>query len=158
MGHFVVAYVRQPEVSLKEAVAVVLKALADEEWDGKLTVRGRDGNPWIQVEGFWPQEMADVGRALTRGGLDAVGVEEESVSGCMSYSRFRKGKFVFRFSKCEDQREIKGKPLDWEQAMFSKVGDDAVYSLSPIAKHLGLPGFDGERAGYWQAEKAYRGA
>lgn len=157
MAHFVVAYVHQPEVSLEDAVAVVLEALSEAEWDGKLAVRGRKGNPWIQVEGAWPQEMVDLGRALTRGGLSAVGVEEESVSGCMSYSRFRNGKFVFRFSKCEDQREIKGKPLGWEQEMFSKVGDDAVYSLAPIAKHLGLPGFDGSSDRYWQVEEAYRG-
>lgn len=135
----------------------VLEALSGAEWDGKLAVRGREGNPWIQVEGFWSQEMADLGRALTRGGVAAVGVEEESVSGCMSYSRFRNGKFVFQLSKCEDQCKIKGKPLGWEREMFSKVGDGAVYSLSPIAKHLGLPGFDGFSDRYRQVEEAYRG-
>jgi hypothetical protein len=158
MAHFVVAYLHRPEIPTAQAVGDVLQALAEAEWDGKLTVRGREGNPWIQVEGFWPQEMAEIGRALARGGRVAVAVEEETVSGCMSYSRFRNGKYVFHFSKCEDQREIKGKPFDWEQALFSKTGDDAVYSLSPIARHLGLPGFDGHGDDYWQAEKAYRGA
>lgn len=160
MGHFVAAYFHQPEVPSKTAADKVLQTLAQAKWDNRETVRVRDGNPWIQVEGFWPDAMIDIGRALTGGaaGGTAVVIEEETVSGCFSYFRFRNGKFVFRYSKCEDNREQKGKPLDWEQKLFSGTDDDAVYSLGPIAKHLQLPGFEEAQPKYWLVEKSYRPA
>lgn len=156
MAHFLVAYAHRPGVSLREAIDDVRKALSDAKCDGKLILRGREGDPWIQVEGFWPQDAPRVGRALARGS-GAIAVEEETVSGCMSYSRFAGGKLAFRFSRCEGARELKGKPLEWERGLFSQEGDGAVFSLAPIAKHLKLPGFDGEAPGYWLIEEAYRG-
>ena len=158
MSHFVVAYSHQPNVPSAAAVDNVLKALTNSKWDGRETIRVRDKNPWVQVEGFWPDSMVKIGRALSEGSGHTVVVEEETVSGCFSYSRFRNGKFVFRYSKCEDNRELKGKPLDWEQDLFSRKGDDAVSDLAPIAKHLQLPGFAGEQPKYWLIEKRYRPA
>jgi len=158
MSHFVVAYSHQPDVPSKAAADKVLKALAEATWGGRETVRVRDGNPWVQVQGFWPDNMIEIGRTLTRGGGTAIVVEEETVSGCFSYFRFRNGKSVFRYSKCEDNREQKGKPLPWEQELFSRTDEEAVSSLRPIGKHLDLPGFDEEQPKYWLIETSYRPA
>ncbi len=156
MAHFVVAYVHSPDLVPKEAAVQIVKRLRSAEWDGKLTIRVREKNPWIQVEGFWPNEIKDIGRVLSADGLTVVVVEEETVSGYTAYSRFRDGKFVFYFMRVEDTREIKGKPLRWEQDLFHREGDEAVYSLSPIARHLQLPGFEGEQTGYWSIELPYK--